>query len=271
MRDRNDIADPGPFLVCRDQRHRTKIGIAHRASIAVVVHSHDRLRIRSERDPQPTLSVERAHPGEDRMNAQPPIPEPGTAAPEVDAGSGAPSAVDAPAASFSHRTTGPSKGRVGLVAGAALVLVAVAAATSMAASPAPSTSPSTNGPSVAAPNGQADKDGLGRFGGPNSGRAPSATSRSPRSAATTLRWRRRTVGAARSRSRARSSSRAAARRSRSATSRSATRSASARRATRMGRSRSPISRSSSRRSAARSAARRRAASRSRPATVRSGR
>ena len=99
------------------------------------------------------------------MTAQPPIPEPGTAAPEVDAGSGAPSAVDPPAASFSHRTTGPSKQRVGLVTGAALALVAVAAATSMAASPAPSTSPSTNGPSVAAPNGQPDKDGLGRFGG----------------------------------------------------------------------------------------------------------
>lgn len=99
------------------------------------------------------------------MSAQPPIPEQGTAATEIDAGSEAPPAVDAPAASFSHRTASPSKRRVGIVAGAALALGAVAAATSFAASPPPSTSPSSNGPSIAAPNAQRDKDGSGRFGG----------------------------------------------------------------------------------------------------------
>ena len=99
------------------------------------------------------------------MTAQPPIPEPGTAAPEADPEIAAPSAVDAPAASFSQRTGGPSKKRVGLVAGGALALVAVAAATSMAASPPPSTSPSTNGPSVGTPNGQRDTNAFGRFGG----------------------------------------------------------------------------------------------------------
>ena len=52
-----------------------------------------------------------------------------------------------PAASYSDRTGGPSRRRMGLVAGGAVALVAVAAATSMAASPSPSTTPdsTTNG------------------------------------------------------------------------------------------------------------------------------
>ena len=98
------------------------------------------------------------------MTAQPPTPEPGTAAPAGGMPGEPSSAVDASAVTFSQRTGGPSRKRLGLVAGGALALVAVAAATSMAASPPPSTSPSTNDPGVAAPNAQGDKDGSGRFG-----------------------------------------------------------------------------------------------------------
>ena len=75
-------------------------------------------------------------------------------------------------ATFSDRSPGPSKTRLGLVAAGALALVAIAAATSMAASPAPSTTPNGagNGPSSGTNDGlpgfkNGGRDGF-RFGGP---------------------------------------------------------------------------------------------------------
>jgi hypothetical protein len=69
--------------------------------------------------------------------------------------------------SFSDSTGAPSRRRIGLVVGGAILLVVAAAATSMAASPAPSGS--TNAPQNAAPDGALDPGGAagaghGRFG-----------------------------------------------------------------------------------------------------------
>jgi len=77
-------------------------------------------------------------------------------------------ATAAPAATYSDRTGGPSRRRIGLVAGGAIALVAVAAATSLAASPAPSTTPdsSTNGAANGAPGNAGGRGAPGFAGRP---------------------------------------------------------------------------------------------------------
>jgi hypothetical protein len=87
-----------------------------------------------------------------------------------------PPATDPQAVAFSTRTPGPSKLRVGAVAGAAVALAVGAVATSLAASPAPSSSggtPSSGGAVAPAPFAALDPTldasdpglDLGRFGG----------------------------------------------------------------------------------------------------------
>ena len=100
------------------------------------------------------------------MTAHTPPIEPGPAASASD-----PAPTEPMPASFTDRTPGPSRTRLGLVAAGAVALVAIAAATSMAASPTPTTTP--NGASGGSPNGPttglpgfkgSGRDGL-RFGG----------------------------------------------------------------------------------------------------------
>lgn len=78
---------------------------------------------------------------------------------------------------FSHRTSGPSKLRIGMVAGAAVALAVGAVATSLAASPAPSVVSPAGGASVISPalapaailpaiDDEAAGFDHGRFGGP---------------------------------------------------------------------------------------------------------
>ncbi len=87
-------------------------------------------------------------------------PDPATVEPLVPQSTAANPTNDAPAAdgvAFASRTPGPSRLRVGVVAGAAAALAIGAVATSFAATPAPSSSGNTNGsPSVTAPLGVID-------------------------------------------------------------------------------------------------------------------
>jgi hypothetical protein len=96
------------------------------------------------------------------MFATTPPDEPGSGASATDP---VPTAPVTPATtSFSERTPGPSRTRLGLVAAGAVALVAIAAATSMAASPSPTTTPNgaTNtNPSNGSPDGPPGKGNRG--------------------------------------------------------------------------------------------------------------
>ena len=145
---------------------------------------------RPDRDPaasSESLTVEPLTPG----------PGPAPLAPPAGSPAEAPDAV-----AYSSRTPGPSKMRVGAVAGAAAVLALGAVATSFAASPSPTTAPGTNIPTTGAvpfaPTGPG-LDGDIELERAASVDTPSGTSRSPRSAAPASRSRPTMAGPARSR------------------------------------------------------------------------